>query len=243
VSWSIVISGLLAGLLGGPHCVAMCGGFVAALSGAAAPVPGGRRAVLPAAALAWRQVPHNLGRIATYTVLGATVGAAGGVALGADGWAAFQRSLFVVANLLLLALAAAIVLGRDGAAWLQRAGAALFGTAMAAARPLVHREGPAARFVVGALWGLVPCGLVYSVLSVALFAGGALEGAVVMLAFGLGTLPNLLATGWLLARARTWLGSPRVRWAGALLLAGFAALGLWRAFFGPLSELRGAFCF
>jgi hypothetical protein len=81
------------------------------------------------------------------------------------------------------------------------------------------------------------------VLPVALFAGGALEGAAVMLAFGLGTLPNLLAAGWLLARARARLDSRAVRWGAALLLAGFAALGLWRALFGPLSRQHGAFCF
>ena len=62
-------------------------------------------------------------------------------------------------------------------------------------RPLLTHDAAGARFVVGMFWGLVPCALVYGVLPVALFAGGPVEGAAVMLAFGLGTLPNLVAGG------------------------------------------------
>ena len=103
-------------------------------------------------------------------------------------------------------------------------------------RPLLVREGAPARFALGTIWGLVPCGLIYSVLPIALFAGGALEGAAVMLAFGLGTLPNLLAAGWIVARARAWLDSRVVRYGAGILLAGFAAVGIWRALFGPMAS-------
>lgn len=243
MSYTALIGGFLAGLLGGAHCIAMCGGFVAVLSGSGVPARAQGAPLLPAREIARRQLAHNVGRIATYAALGAVAGAAGGFALDAGAWMAVQRALFVLANLLLLALAAAIATGREGAAWLQRAGAVVFGRAMVAARPLLARPGTAARLAVGAAWGLVPCGLVYSVLAVALFAGGALEGAAVMLAFGLGTLPNLLAAGWLVARARSWLDSRFARFGAALLLAGFAAVGLWRALLGPMSRSQGAFCF
>jgi sulfite exporter TauE/SafE len=76
-----------------------------------------------------------------------------------------------------------------------------------------------------------------------LFAGGTLEGAAVMLAFGLGTLPNLLAVGWLVVHARTWRDSRIFRYGAGALLAGFAAVGIWRALFGPVAELHGPFCF
>jgi sulfite exporter TauE/SafE len=92
------------------------------------------------------------------------------------------------------------------------------------------------------VWGLVPCALVYSVLPIALFAGGAYQGALVMLAFGIGTLPNLLAAGWVVSRARAWLDTPIVRYAAASLLAGFAAVGIWRALFGAASLAQGPFC-
>ena len=60
--------------------------------------------------------------------------------------------------------------------------------------------------------------------------------------FGLGTLPNLLAAGWLVGRARPWLAHSAVRLAAAALLAGFAGVGIWRALWGPLSVAQGPFC-
>ena len=56
------------------------------------------------------------------------------------------------------------------------------------------------RYLPGMVWGFTPCALVYSVLPVALLAGSAQAGALVMLAFGVGTMPNLLAAGWLIVR-------------------------------------------
>ena len=77
---SALISAWLAGALGGAHCLAMCGGFLAAMSGAAA--HGGARArCCRHAALLLRQLPYNLGRIATYALLGAAFGAAGAVTM------------------------------------------------------------------------------------------------------------------------------------------------------------------
>jgi len=63
-----------------------------------------------------------------------------------------------------------------------------------------------------------------------------------MLAFGLGTLPNLLAAGWVVGRARRWLDRNAIRYSAAALLAGFAAVGIWRALWGPLSLAQGPFC-
>lgn len=221
----------------------MCGGFVIALSGAGVPARAQGASLLPSRVLAWRQLPYNLGRITTYGVLGALAGGLGAVALTAGHWPGVQKALYVVANLFLLALAAVFVVRSDGIAWLQRAGAAVFGRIVPAVRPLLARKGGSARFALGAIWGLVPCGLVYSVLPIALFAGDAGAGALVMLAFGIGTLPNLLAAGWLVTRARSWLDAPIVRYGAALLLAGFAALGIWRALSGTLPPGQGAFCF
>jgi hypothetical protein len=240
---SALIGAALAGLLGGAHCLAMCGGFVAALSGGAAARRAPQAKLLPARVLAWRELPYNLGRVTTYAGLGAVAGGAGGALLGAGDWLAVQRVLYVVANVFLLALAAAIISEGKGWAPLQRAGAALFARALPAVRPLIVRDDALSRYAVGAIWGLVPCGLVYGVLPIALFAGGALAGATVMLAFGLGTLPNLLAAGWIVSRVRSWVNPRTVRFASAALLAGFAVLGIGRALFWPPAALQGAFCF
>jgi hypothetical protein len=239
---SALIGAWLAGTLGGAHCLAMCGGFVAAFSGAGMPAPALGTPLLPARALARRQVTYNLGRITTYALLGGLLGGAGAAALSAADWLPVQRTLFVIANLFLLALAVTIASKRDGLGVLQRAGSALFAKVLPAVRPLMARQAGAARYALGLVWGLVPCALTYSVLPIALFAGGALEGAAVMLAFGLGTLPNLLAAAWVVARAQSWLGSRAVRFGAAALLAGFAAVGIWRALFGSITLAQGPFC-
>ncbi len=235
---SALISAWLAGTLGGVHCLAMCGGFLGALS-AAGPTS---RPLLPARALALRQLPYNLGRITTYALLGAAFGAAGNASLVAVDWLPLQRALFVVANLFLVALAAGIAWRREGVAPLQRAGAALFARFAPAVRALVARDNVPARYALGLIWGFIPCGLIYGVLPVALFAGSALAGGAVMLAFGLGTLPSLVAAGWLVARMRRWLDGRMARYAAALLLVAFAGFGIWRALFGPMSTAQGPFC-
>jgi sulfite exporter TauE/SafE len=236
---SALVAAWLAGVLGGAHCLAMCGGFLAAVSAAprAATAP-----LLPAGALARHQLPYNLGRVTTYVLLGAAFGAAGNAALASVDWLPLQRGLFVVANLFLLALAVAIAWRHEGAAPLQRVGLALFRRLRPMVGVFAASDGIPARYALGMVWGLVPCALIYGVLPIALFGGGAIQGGAVMLAFGLGTLPNLLAAGWLFARARNWLDGRPARYTTALLLAAFAAVGIWRALFGPLSLAQGAYC-
>ena len=236
---SALIGAFLAGALGGVHCLAMCGGFVAAFSGSSTVA----KPLLPARLLALRQLPYNLGRITTYAVLGAAFGAAGSVTVFAVDWQPLQRGLFVVANLFLLALAAAIAWRHQGAVALQAAGAALFRRVAPAVGALATSDALPARYAVGLVWGLVPCALIYGVLPIALFAGGPAQGAAVMLAFGLGTLPNLLAAGFLVARARAWLDGRPARYLTGALIAAFAVIGIWRALFGPVGAGHGAFCF
>jgi uncharacterized protein len=238
---SALIAAFIAGVLGGVHCIAMCGGFVAVLAGSTTRSQGAAP-LRPAAAIAWRQLPHNVGRVATYTLLGALAGGLGAAALTAAEWLPLQRALYVVANVFLLAVGLAIAGRTAEIAWLSRAGGALFARLTPAIRPLLERDSPAARVMLGMIWGLVPCGLVYGMLPIALFAGSAPAGAAVMLAFGLGTLPNLLAAGFVAARARPWLKSRGLRYAAAGLLIAFAAIGLARALFGPLAHGQGPFC-
>ncbi len=240
VAISALIAAFIAGALGGLHCIAMCGGFVAVLSGGTE--NRGASPLRPAAALAWRQLPYNLGRITTYTLLGALAGGVGGAALGAAHWLPLQRALYVVANVLLLLVGVAIAGRAAELAWLSHAGGALFARFTPAIRPLMQRDSAAARVLLGMIWGLVPCGLIYGMLPIALFAGSAPAGAAVMLAFGLGTLPNLVAAGFVAARARRWLESRGVRYAAAALLIAFAAVGLGRALFGPIAHGQGPFC-
>ena len=241
---SALIGAFLAGAFGGVHCIAMCGGFATALSGRAGAEPGARGVVTlhPARALALRQLPHNAGRILTYAILGATAGGAGEAILSISGGWPLQRALYAAANLFLLALAVSIATRRNLYAGLQTAGHAVFGSVLPAVRPLMRADSPAARVALGMVWGLVPCALIYAVLPVALFAGGAWEGAAVMAAFGLGTLPNLLAAGYLASRARSLRNARALRLAAATLIGGFALVGLWRAAM-PGALPHNPFCF
>jgi sulfite exporter TauE/SafE len=236
---SVLIAAWVAGVLGGVHCVAMCGGFVAAITAREA---GGTVALLPARVLVRRQLGYHAGRVGTYAALGAGVGALGSATLLAIDLSAAQRGIYVVANALLLLLAIGLALRTRGLPWLQRIGVGAFGVVLPVLRPLLQRPGSVGRVALGLVWGLVPCALIYSVLPLALFAGGAWQGAAVMLAFGFGTLPNLAAAGALLGRAAPALRGSGFRFAAAALVAGFALVGLYRALHVPGALAQGPFC-
>jgi sulfite exporter TauE/SafE len=118
----------------------------------------------------------------------------------------------------------------------------VFGAVLPAIKPLLHRPGTTGRVMLGLAWGLVPCALVYSVLPLALFAGGPVQGAAVMLAFGVGTAPNLLALGMLMRRGRGFLDAKALRYAAAAILIAFGLLGLWRVYMADGVLPQGPFC-
>ena len=240
---SALIGAWLVGLLGGLHCLAMCGGFVAATSLRDGNASGTATfALLPARVIARRQLAYHGGRIGAYVLLGAAFGAAGAVALRAADFVPLQRALYVIANAFLLLLAASLVTRSLALPGLQRAGAKAFGAALPLLQPMLRHPGTMGRVGLGVVWGFVPCALVYSMLPLALFSGGAVEGAAVMLAFGLGTLPNLLAANLLMARAKALIARPPWRAVAAALLAGFAVLGIYRALYDPAALAQGPFC-
>jgi sulfite exporter TauE/SafE len=233
-----LLAALVAGLVGGLHCIAMCGGFVAAVSTAApATAP-----LLPLRALVFRQVIAHAGRLVSYAIAGAVFGGLGGVALAAQ-WSPLQRTLYVVANLLLIVLAVALALRRSPFAAFERAGLALYRRLLPHTVARIRSPTLASRFILGLLWGMTPCALVYGVLPLAAFAGSAPAGALVMLAFGVGTLPNLALAGAALQRGARWLDRPLARHAASLLIAAFGIAGLYRVLFVPDALAHGPFCF
>jgi sulfite exporter TauE/SafE len=213
---ALAAAALAAGLLGGVHCAGMCGGIVGALSAAA------RGPALP------RQLAFNGGRIASYAVAGSLAGALGALARLSAPAFAMQLLLFALANLLMLLLGLYIAGWGRALLRLEAVGNVLWRRLQPLARRLVPIDTAPRAAAAGALWGWVPCGLVYSMLALALASGDALSGAGVMLAFGLGTLPNLLAAGF---AAQKLLAIRRVPWvrrtAGCAIMA-FAVAGLAR---------------
>ena len=239
MSVALLVSAWLVGALGGVHCVAMCGGLVSAIGArdAARAQP-----MLHARTIARRHAAYHAGRIFTYATLGAVFGAAGAAALGTVEVLSIQRVMYVLANVLLLVLGASLVARVSGLVLLQRAGAASFAPLLRALAPIVRRDDAFGRVALGLVWGLMPCALVYSVLPLALLAGGPLQGATVMLAFGVGTLPNLLAVGAMLGALRRWLSMRAVRIASALLMIGFGLAGIVRIVLVPDALAHGPFC-
>jgi uncharacterized protein len=240
VAYSILISAWLVGTLGGLHCLTMCGGFMAAL--AARDAGNGAVVLRPARVIVRQQLAYHAGRLATYMLLGAAFGTAGAVALQVTDLLPVQRALYVLANVFLLLLGLSLAARGAGVGWLQRAGAGAFGRVLPLLRPLLQRPGATGRIMLGLVWGLVPCALVYSVLPLALFAGGSWQGAAVLLAFGLGTLPNLGVAGLLFRRAGSALGRAPMRLAAAALLVTFAMIGIYRALDANHALASGAFC-
>ena len=214
---AMFVTALLVGLAGGVHCVGMCGGIVAALHfGKGGPSKGD----VP------RQLAYSLGRVSSYAAAGALAGGAGSLALHTQRLLPAQLVLLVVANALIISLGLSLAGFRALIRPLERAGLLLWRALGRFGVRLMPAKSPAGAFAVGLAWGWIPCGLVYGVLATALVSGGPLRGAAVMAAFGVGTLPNLLAAGFAADRLRSLLVRPRARMlAGAfVVILGIAGL-------------------
>jgi sulfite exporter TauE/SafE len=224
---------LAAGAASGVHCVGMCGGITTAFSGrvislrAAGPPP-------------WaRQLAFNAGRIATYSIAGAAAGALGAAAYAALALPA-QQVVQIALNILLIAVGLYLAGATRLLAPLERLGAPLWARLQPLAARLPRGESIPRLFAAGLVWGWLPCAMVYAALAAAAFAGSAAAGALAMAAFGAGTLPFLLAAGWLAGRLRAWRALT-----GAVVFA-FGTYGLAHAggFSGGLVESirRGLLC-
>ncbi|HKF44273.1 MAG TPA: sulfite exporter TauE/SafE family protein [Thermoanaerobaculia bacterium] len=217
----LLVTAFLVGLAGGIHCVAMCGGFVAALS-LRDSRPAARSLDLP------RQLGYSLGRVVSYSIAGAAAGALGGLGILYGGILPARMIFLIVANLLVILLGLYLAGFATSVLALEKAGSFLWRGLTRLGARLAPAETPGRAVLVGLAWGWVPCGLVYGVLATALVAGSALRGAAVMAAFGLGTLPNLLAAGLAAEKLRSWTRRPRWRLAAGLAVVVLGVAGLAR---------------
>jgi len=213
----VMLSAMLAaGLASGVHCVGMCGGIVAAFDS--------RRVVpiVPAGRTWLRRLAFNAGRISTYSAAGAVAGAIGTAAY-ASGALPAQSTLQVLASIVLVVIGLHLAGAGRLLSPLEALGAPLWRRLQPAAARLMQAPGPTASFAAGLVWGWLPCAMVYAALAAAAFSGGPAQGALSMAAFGLGTLPFLLAAGWLARRLQRW----RLAIGGMVL--GFGVYGLAHA--------------
>ena len=218
---------LLVGLAGSVHCVGMCGGIVSAFSAPPRLIALVRAAPVARAGVA-RVLAYNAGRIASYALAGALAGSVGGGARLLVRVARAQLVMYWLANLMLVALGLYLMDAWRGVARIEQGGQFLWRRLQPLTARLQPLDTPLKLLALGGVWGFLPCGMVYSVLATAMLSGSAARGAAVMLAFGLGTLPMLLALGVAGARLRSALQRVAVRrMAGAIILL-FAVLALLR---------------
>ncbi|MDG9927075.1 MULTISPECIES: sulfite exporter TauE/SafE family protein [unclassified Pseudomonas] len=208
----LLASALILGLLGGGHCLGMCGGLMGALTLAIPPEQRARRLRLLLA--------YNLGRILSYATAGLLIGLAG--------WAVASSpaamALRVAAGLLLIAMGLYLAGWWSGLTRIEAVGRHLWRHLQPLASRLMPVSSLPRALLLGAVWGWLPCGLVYSTLLWASSQGSPTDSALLMLAFGLGTWPVLLATGMAAERLTALLRRRGVRVAGGLLVILF---GLW----------------
>lgn len=206
----------LLGFFGGTHCVGMCGGL--------------------SSAFALQLPPHlnrlglivllNLGRISSYVLIGLIVGLVGQIGISLDDTRWLQNGLYIAANILMLLLGLYLAGLSTAATQIERIGRPIWKRLNPILNRLLPIKSVPACFGVGMLWGWLPCGLVYSASLYALGSGNAVQGGLYMLAFALGTLPNLLAMGIFAAQLKTLLQRRAIRLCAGLLVAGWAVFRL-----------------
>jgi sulfite exporter TauE/SafE len=179
-SWfdpTILSTALLAGLLGSGHCFGMCGGIAAGLGAMSR-----GRAVVPA-------LQFNLARLFSYAVLGLL---AATILSGVTGLIPIARWLRIFTALMILLIGLKFLFEFRGIEFIEKGGAGLWKKILPFAMKASNRQDAIGRFLLGACWGFIPCGLVYTVLMTAASTANPASGATTMLAFGIGTLPSML---------------------------------------------------
>ena len=209
------LSAFLIGFLGSAHCIGMCGGLMSALSFSIPEEQVGRRFTL--------LLSYNIGRILSYTFIGALAG-----------WLGFTLSaghglniLRIIAGLLLISMGLYLAGWWHGLTYLERLGGLLWRRIQPYSKRLLPVTSLPAALLLGGLWGWLPCGLVYTALVYGLSQASVSGSALVMFAFGLGTLPVLLVTGVLAERVKSLMQKRGFRTVMALLIVLFGCWTIW----------------
>lgn len=201
-------SAFLVGLLGGGHCIGMCGGVISALMFA---TKGQKRWPL--------LMGYNLGRILSYMLAGAIMASLGQIVF--SQMKLPMAGLKLLSGIMMILMALSLAKIGNTLLWLEKAGSHIWKRLQPLSRRFFPVTGFGQALGYGAVWGWLPCGLVYTTLTWSLSAGSAAQGALTMLAFGLGTLPMLLLLGSTAESVKIYLQQPLVRRICALFILGF----------------------
>lgn len=206
----------LIGLLGATHCIGMCGGITGALSMAIPPGPNQKKRLLATL------LSYNIGRILSYGLAG--------FILGTLGWLLGDQSKIISIGLRTFAATLLIVMGLYIAGWwrglafIEKIGSGLWKLIQPWSKKVLPVKNLKSALLLGLIWGWLPCGLVYSTLIWSSMANDPIFSLLLMMAFGLGTLPAILTTGLLAEQASSLIQNAGFRAFSGLLLIGY---GIW----------------
>ena len=252
---------LTTGFLGSLHCLGMCGGVsgTIALGGGATSSAGdhGRtlsiripivvmhRTTSVLSVAETNVLAFNAGRIASYMIAGAMAGSIGGAI--SQNWVLSETTtartiLFLFANVMIVATGLYLMGLPQLLAPLERAGGWLWRHISPYTKQLLPMNTLPRAALFGMLWGWIPCGMVYAMLLSAMSAGSAATGMLTMLAFGLGTLPMMIAAGWAAGSVQRFTRNSRVRMVAGAAVVAMGLFGFARA--DGLKQLQdfGALC-
>ena len=258
---TLPLTALTTGFLGSVHCLGMCGGVSGTIALGAAtpprlrnhgttlsigiPIVADRRTPQLLSASETNVLAFNGGRIASYMIAGAMAGSIGGVI--SQGWVlsetmSARTGLFLFANLMIVATGLYLMGLPQLLAPLERAGGVIWRHVSPQIKKLLPLNTAPRAALFGMLWGWIPCGMVYAMLLSAMSAGSGAAGMLTMLAFGLGTLPAMIAAGWAAGGIRQWTRDSRVRMVAGAVIVAMGLFGFARA--DGLKQLQsfGAFC-
>ncbi len=237
---TFIVSAFFLGLLGSTHCVAMCGGIVTLLSSSNV-VSLGRARKAPSMTLA---LAYNGGRLVSYAFAGALAGAFGLLANRVELLSGVQIGLRFVAGVMMVAVGLYLAGVWRKLGVVERLGAPLWSRIEPVAKRLLPVRGHPSAFALGALWGFLPCGLVYAALGAALGTGSARDGALTMTAFFMGTLPSMLAVSAFTHRLSSLVRRPWIRRVAGIgiVLFGLVNVRSAAALSGALDPSRDACC-
>lgn len=212
-----------AGLLGSAHCLGMCAGIsgLYAAGGSVAAL----RYQLPLA------VAYNVGRILSYAFLGVVVALIGKTAVGAI--PSLAGPIRLASGLLIVVVGLQVAFNLRLLAPVEKVGALIWNRLAPRATGLIPATSVPKAIGLGLLWGWLPCGLVYSVLLIAATTAEATSGGLVMIVFGLGTMPAMILTGLSAARVAAFANRNRLASGLLIVVLGIATMAM------PISNLFG----
>jgi len=210
-------SAFLLGLFSTIHCVGMCGGIIGALS-LSLPV----KIRNNKARMLMFITTYNIGRILSYSFAGLVAGAIGTGVLASAGFDQGHAILRAIGVAMMIAIGLYLAGWLPQLAIVEKIGVPVWKKLEPVGRKLLPVASLPKALAYGLIWGWLPCGLVYFVLLWALTAGNAAQGALTMLAFGIGTLPTLLATGFMTSWLTRFARSSTARQVVGLLIVAMA---------------------